>query len=50
MKRLDLHVHCDSNDPVKLDILANACRQHNTIAAIEIQQNYKNLFKKIEFL
>lgn len=34
MKRLDFHVHCDSNNPVKLDILANACRQHNTIAAL----------------
>lgn len=34
MKRLDLHVHCDSNDPGKLDILANECRRHETIIAL----------------
>ena len=34
MKRLDIHVHCDSTDKAELDILADACRKQNTIAAL----------------
>lgn len=33
MKRLDIHVHCDSNDPEKLDIIAAECRRLQTIIA-----------------
>ena len=32
MTRLDMHVHCDSGDPEKLDFLAAQCRRTGTIA------------------
>ena len=32
MTRLDIHVHCNSNDPEKLNILAEQCRREGTIA------------------
>ena len=32
MTRLDIHVHCNSNDPEKLDFLAEQCRREGTIA------------------
>lgn len=34
MKRLDIHVHCDSTDKAQLDYLADVCRKQNTIAAL----------------
>ena len=32
MTRVDMHVHCDSGDPEKLDFLAAQCRRTGTIA------------------
>lgn len=32
MSRLDIHVHCDSGDPGKLEVLAAQCRRQGTIA------------------
>ena len=32
MTRLDIHVHCNSNDPEKLNVLAEQCRREGTIA------------------
>ena len=32
MTRLDIHVHCNSNDPEKLNLLAEQCRREGTIA------------------
>ena len=32
--RLDIHVHCDSNDPQKLQALAETCRERGTIVCL----------------
>ena len=32
MTKLDIHVHCNSNDPEKLEFLARQCRKEGTIA------------------
>ena len=31
---LDIHVHCDSGDPAKLDFLAETCRSRHTVICL----------------
>ena len=34
MTKVDIHVHCDSNDPKQLDFLAEQCRREGTYACL----------------